>query len=191
MNKVIGVIVGSLRKESFSKKIAKTILTMAPKGFEFRIISLNDLSLYNQDFDDYNEVPEAYTVFRDAIKAIDGVLFITPEYNRSVPAVLKNALDVGSRPYGKNVWDGKPGAIFSNSPGNISGFGANHHLRQSLVFLNVPTMQQPEVYITKVNELFDEKSNMEEGGTKEFLQKAIDAYVIWFAKIHKTELSLT
>lgn len=182
MNKVIGVIVGSLRKESFSKKIAKTILTMAPKGFEFRIISLNDLSLYNQDFDDYNEVPEAYTVFRDAIKAIDGVLFITPEYNRSVPAVLKNALDVGSRPYGKNVWDGKPGAIFSNSPGNISGFGANHHLRQSLVFLNVPTMQQPEVYITKVNELFDEKSNMEEGGTKEFLQKAIDAYVIWFAK---------
>ncbi|WP_310391326.1 NAD(P)H-dependent oxidoreductase [Hymenobacter sp.] len=182
MNKVIGLIAGSLRKESFSKKIANTLLPIAPQGFEFRLISLDGLPIYNQDFDDHNEVPATYTAFRDEIRALDGVIFITPEYNRSVPGVLKNALDVGSRPYGKNVWDGKPAAIFSNSPGNISGFGANHHLRQSLVFLNVPAMQQPEVYLTKVDELFDENGTMHEGSTKQFLQQAVAAYLVWFQK---------
>lgn len=182
MSKVIGILVGSLRKASFSKKLAKAILPMAPEGFEFKIISLDDLSIYNQDFDDDNEVPEAYTIFREQVKNLDGIIFITPEYNRSVPAVLKNALDVGSRPYGKNVWNNKPAAIFSNSPGILSGFGANHHLRQSLVFLNVPVMQQPEIYISKVNELFDEKGEIIEGGTKEFIQKAVDAYIIWFKR---------
>jgi chromate reductase len=116
------------------------------------------------------------------METVDGVIFITPEYNRSVPAVLKNALDVGSRPYGKSVWNAKPAAVFSNSPGNLSAFGANHHLRQSLVFLNVPTMQQPEVYLPKVNELFEENGILKEGSTKEFLQKAVDAYVTWFRK---------
>ena len=182
MNKVIGIIAGSLRKESFSKKIAKAVVAMAPDGFEFRIISLDDLPIYNQDFDDNNEVPAAYPIFRDDVDAVQGVIFVTPEYNRSVPAVLKNALDVGSRPYGKSVWDGKPAAVFSNSPGNVSAFGANHHLRQSLVFLNVPTMQQPEVYLTKVNELFDENGDINPGATKEFLQKAVDAYIVWFNK---------
>lgn len=182
MNKVIGILVGSLRKESFSKKISKAILAMAPQGFEFRIISLADLPIYNQDFDDDNKVPQAITLFREEMVKVDGILLITPEYNRSVPAVLKNALDVGSRPYGESVWDSKPAAIFSNSPGNLSGFGANHHLRQSLVFLNVPTMQQPEVYLHKVNELFDENGNLKEGSTKEHLQKAVDAYIIWFKR---------
>lgn len=182
MNKVIGLFAGSLRKESFSRKIAKAVAAMAPAGFEFKIISLGDLPLYNQDFDDENQVPESYTIFRNEVKAIDGAIFITPEYNRSVPAVLKNALDVGSRPYGKSVWDGKPGAVFSNSPGSISGFGANHHLRQSLVFLNVPVMQQPEVYLNKVNELFDERGNIQKEEIKEFLQKAVDAYIVWFNK---------
>jgi chromate reductase len=182
MKKVIGILVGSLRRESFSKKIAKTLITMAPEDFEFRIISLEDLPMYNQDYDDFNNVPEPYIKFREAIKAIDGVIFVTPEYNRSVPAVLKNAVDVGSRPKNKNVWNGKPGAIFSNSPGNISGFGANHHLRQSLVFINVPTMQQPEVYITKANELFDGNGHIREGSTKDFLQGAVDAYIVWFKK---------
>jgi chromate reductase len=125
--------------------------------------------------------------FREAIKAVNGVIFVTPEYNRSVPAILKNAVDVGSRPKTKNVWNGKPGAIFSNSPGNISGFGANHHLRQSLVFVNVPTMQQPEVYITKVNELFDENGDIKEGSTKHFLQSAVDAYIVWFTKMQTSE----
>ncbi|SHH91893.1 chromate reductase [Flavobacterium sp. CF108] len=180
MSKVIGIIAGSLRKESFSKKIGKSLLAMAPEGFEFKTIRLDDLPLYNQDFDDNNKVPPAYISFRDEVKQLDGFIFITPEYNRSVPAVLKNALDVGSRPYGKSVWDGKPGAIFSNSPGAVGGFGANHHLRQSLVFLNIPVMQQPEVYLAKVNELFDESGTIKEGGTKDFIKEAVDSYIVWF-----------
>lgn len=185
MSKIIGIIAGSLRKESFSKKIGKALLAMAPEGFEFKTIRLDDLPIYNQDFDDNNEVPEAYTTFREELKKIDGFIFITPEYNRSVPAVLKNALDVGSRPYGKSVWDGKPGAIFSNSPGAVGGFGANHHLRQSFVFLNIPVMQQPEVYLAKINELFDESGTIKEGDTKDFIKKAVDAYIIWFSQNQK------
>jgi len=185
MSKVIGIIAGSLRKESFSKKIGKALLAMAPEGFEFKTVRLDDLPIYNQDFDDNNEVPEAYTTFRNEVKQLDGFIFITPEYNRSVPAVLKNALDVGSRPYGKSVWDGKPGAIFSNSPGVVGGFGANHHLRQSLVFLNIPVMQQPEVYLSKINELFDESGTIKEGETKEFLKKAVDGFITWFHKNKK------
>ncbi|KFF00637.1 NADPH-dependent FMN reductase [Chryseobacterium formosense] len=182
MSKVIGILAGSLRKESFSKKVGKTLLDFAPDGFEFKLIDLSDIPLYNQDFDDHNEVPEAITKFRTEIANVDGVIFVTPEYNRSVPAVLKNAIDVGSRPYGKSVWDKKPAAIFSNSPGNLSAFGANHHLRQSLVFLNMPTMQQPEVYIAHVNDLFDEEGNMKEGGTKDFIKKAVESYIVWFNK---------
>jgi len=182
MSKKIGILAGSLRKESFSKKIGQAIISMAPEGFEFTTVSLADLPMYNQDFDDDNQVPEAYTVFRNEMKSLDGVIFITPEYNRSVPAVLKNALDVGSRPYGQSVWDGKPAAIISNSPGNIAGYGANHHLRQSLVFLNVPAMQQPEVYINKANELFDDNGQFKDERSKDMLQKAIDAYIIWFNK---------
>jgi len=182
MSKLIGIIAGSLRKESYSKKIGKAVLSMAPQDFEFKTISLDDLPVYNQDFDDDGPVPEAYVKFRDEVRTLDGVIFITPEYNRSVPGVLKNALDVGSRPYGKSVWDGKPAAIFSNSPGAISAFGANHHLRQSLVFLNMPAMQQPEVYLSKVQELFDENGDVKEGTTKEFIQKAVEAYITWFKR---------
>jgi len=182
MKNVIGIIVGSLREESFSKKIAKALLAMAPKDFEFNIVSIENLPIYNQDFDDYNNVPQSYTEFRERVKKVNGIIFITPEYNRSVPAVLKNAIDVASRPYGQNIWNKKPAAIFSNSPGNLSAFGANHHLRQSLVFLNMPVMQQPEVYIGKANELFDDKGEMKENGTKEFIQKAIVAYIEWFNK---------
>jgi chromate reductase len=182
MNKKIGIIAGSLRKESFSKKIAQQVLKMAPEGFDFEIISIGDLPLYNQDFDDGGDVPAAYAVFRNLMATIDGVIFITPEYNRSVPGVLKNAIDVGSRPYGKSVWSRKPAAIFSNSPGNLSAFGANHHLRQSLVFLDMPIMQQPEVYIAKVGECFDENGEMPEGRTKDFLQSAVSVYLDLFAK---------
>ncbi|OMP76791.1 NADPH-dependent FMN reductase [[Flexibacter] sp. ATCC 35208] len=182
MSKIIGIIAGSLRKESFSKKIASGLLPMAPAGFEFKIIAIDELPIYNQDFDDHQNVPGSYVAFRNAIQSVDGVIFVTPEHNRSIPAALKNALDVGSRPYGKSVWNGKPGAVFSNSPGNIGGFGANHHLRQSLVFLNIPVMQQPEVYIQKSNELFDDKGDLKEGDTKEFIAKAVKAYIDWFNK---------
>lgn len=182
MQKVIGLIAGSLRKESFSKKISRTLVSMAPQGFEFKIISIENLQVYNQDFDDDNNVPESYVKFREEIKNIDGVIFITPEHNRSVPAALKNAIDIGSRPAGKNIWNGKPGAVFSNSPGNVSGFGANHHLRQSLVSLNVPAMQQPEVYLSHIDKAWDENADLKDQGTKDFLQKAVNAYIEWFKK---------
>ncbi|AYZ13897.1 NAD(P)H-dependent oxidoreductase [Chryseobacterium arthrosphaerae] len=182
MSKVIGIIAGSLRRESFSKKIAKALLPMVPQDFAFRIISIEDLPIYNQDFDDHDNVPESYIRFRDEIRSIDGIIFVTPEHNRSVPAALKNAIDVGSRPAGKNVWDGKPGAVFSNSPGNLSAFGANHHVRQSLVFLNIPVMQQPEVYLPHIDKVWDENGNLKDEKVKDFLQKAVDAYIEWFKK---------
>lgn len=185
MSKTTGIIAGSLRKESFSKKIAKAIIPMAPEGFEFKIISIDYLPAYNQDFDDYNQVPESYKQFRAAVNDIVGVIFITPEYNRSVPGVLKNAIDIGSRPYGKSVWNNKPAAVFSGSTGNISGFGANQHLRQSLVFLNMPTMQQPEVYLAHIDTFFDEQGNLTNEGTKSFLNKAVNAYITWFNQLTK------
>ncbi|MEZ4897949.1 MAG: NAD(P)H-dependent oxidoreductase [Saprospiraceae bacterium] len=182
MKYTIGLFAGSLRKQSYSKKIARTLVEMAPEGFEFKIISLEDLPVYNQDFDDFNQVPESYQNFRQSVNALDGVLFITPEYNRSIPGVLKNALDIGSRPYGQSVWNGKPGAVFSNAPGNLSAFGANHHLRQCLVFLNVPVMQQPEVYIAHVKQLFDDEGKLINDSTRTFLQKAVHAYIDWFLR---------
>ena len=182
MNKTIGIIAGSLRRESFSKKLAAAVLKMAPDDFTFKIIAIDELPLYNQDFDDDGTAPASYHSFRDEVKSVDGVIFITPEYNRSVPAVLKNALDVGSRPYGKSVWNAKPAAIFSNSPGALAAFGANHHLRQSLVFLNMPIMQQPEVYLSKVAEAFDENGTLADGRTKDLLQQAVSAYVTWFSR---------
>jgi chromate reductase len=153
--KRIAVLVGSLRKASFNRKMAKALISLAPEPQMLEIIEIGGLPLYDQDYDDEGRPPAAWTTFREHIKSFDGFLFVTPEYNRSVPAVLKNALDVGSRPYGKSIWGEKPGAVISVSPGAIGGFGANHHLRQSLVFLNVPTMQQPEAYIGNAANLFD------------------------------------
>lgn len=173
----VGILVGSLRKDSFSKKIAQNVAPLFPEGYETEMIEIGHLPLYNQDYDDENKVPEAYTIFRTTMQAIDAVLFVTPEYNRSVPSVLKNALDVGSRPYGSSVWDGKPAAIISQSPGNLSAFGANHHLRQSLVFLNMPILQQPEAYLGNVAELLDENGHLKNEGTREFLQTFVDAFI--------------
>ncbi len=180
--KSIGLFVGSLRKGSYSKKLANAITALAPDGFDFTIIPIGDLPLYNQDYDDDNQVPAAYTAFRNALDQVQGVIFITPEYNRSVPAVLKNALDVGSRPYGKNKWNAKPGLVISCSMGGLSGFGANHHLRQSLVFLNVPVLQQPEIYLANIKECFDESGKLNEG-VHGLLKKAVDAYIQWFNKL--------
>ncbi|TWH47748.1 NADPH-dependent FMN reductase [Sporomusa sp. KB1] len=179
MVKKIGILIGSLRNESFSKKIANALKTLAPASFEMEEVEIGNLSIYNQDFDDEGNPPSSWTEFRERVEKFDAILFITPEYNRSVPAVLKNALDVGSRPYGKNVWDGKPGAVVSVSPGGLSGFGANHHLRQSLVFLNVPTMQQPEAYIGNAATLFDVNGALINESSREFLQKFMDAFAVW------------
>lgn len=172
----IAVLVGSLRKESFTRKVAKTIMLLAPPTLEMEIVEIGHLALYNQDLD--ANPPPTYVEFRNKIKEFDGVLFCTPEYNRSVPGALKNAIDVGSRPYGHSAWNGKPCAVVSVSPGALSGFGANHHLRQSLVFLNMPAMQQPEAYVGSIGNQFD-GDNLTNDSTRAFLQTFVDAYAAW------------
>jgi chromate reductase len=159
------VLVGSLRKASFSRMLAKVMISLAPP-------------FYNEDLETVAP-PEAWTAFRQRVKSADGILFVTPEYNRALTAVLKNALDVGSRPYGSSVWDRKPGAIVSNSPGAVGAFGANHILRQSLVFLNVPAMQQPEAYISHVEKLFDKDGMIAGEGTRKFLHDFMQAFANW------------
>lgn len=176
-NYKIAVIVGSLRKESYNLKTAKTLIALAPDSLTLDIVNIANIPMFNEDLED--TPPKEWTDFREQIIAADGVLFLTPEYNRSVPGVLKNALDVGSRPYGQNSWDGKPGAIVSVSIGNISGFGANHHLRQSLVFVNVPTMAQPEAYIGGASGLFDDHGNLTNDSTKKFLKDFMIAFETW------------
>ena len=179
MTKKIGVLVGSLRKESYSRKLAKALIKLTPAPFEIEEVKIGELEIYNQDFDDEGNPPASWISFREHMKSFDAVLFVTPEYNRSVPGVLKNAIDVGSRPYGKSVWDGKPGAVVSVSPGLISGFGANHHLRQSLVFLNVPAIPQPEAYIGNAAGLFDAGGGLVSESTREFLQKFMESFAAW------------
>lgn len=185
MSKKIGMFVGSLRKESFNKKLAHALKKLAPESMNLELIEIGDLPLYNQDPDDQGQPHQAWTVFREKVKKVDGFLFVTPEYNRSIPAPLKNAIDVGSRPYGQSVWGGKPGAVISSSPGAISGFGANQHLRQTFVFLNVYCMQQPEAYIGDVAKLFDQDNNIIKPETKEFLSKFLQSFNDWIKLLEK------
>ena len=173
----VAVVVGSLRKASINRKVALALADLAPANLKLEIVEIGDLPLYNEDIDGASP-PAAYSTFRQQVSSSDAVLFVTPEYNRSVPAPLKNAIDVGSRPYGKSAWSGKPGAVISVSPGAVGGFGANHHLRQSLVFLDVPCMQQPEAYIGGAASLFDENGNLSEK-VQPFLQTFIDKYAAW------------
>lgn len=176
----VAVLVGSLRKEAFSRKVANALIALAPADLKLTIHEIGRLPLYNQDLETATPPPE-WQQFRDGIRPVDGILFVTPEYNRSLPGALKNAIDVGSRPHGHSVWNGKPGAVVSVSPGSIGGFGANHALRQSLVFLNVPAMQQPEAYIGQAATLFDEHGQLTNPPTREFLQKFLQAYGNWIA----------
>ncbi|CAG2126803.1 Quinone reductase [Cupriavidus yeoncheonensis] len=176
----VAVLVGSLRKESFNRKLAKALIALAPQSLKPEIVEIGNLQLYNQDLD--ASPPPEWTAFRDRIRRADAVLFITPEYNRSVPAPMKNAIDVGSRPYGSSAWDGKPGGVISVSPGAIGGFGANHHLRQSLVFLNVPVLQQPEAYIGGADKLFDEQGGLANESVSGFLGKYLTAYAAWIER---------
>jgi chromate reductase, NAD(P)H dehydrogenase (quinone) len=176
------VLVGSLRKASFNRMLANALISLGPPPMKLEVVEVGQLPLYNEDIE-IATPPAQWTVFRQRIKAADAILFVTPEYNRSVPAALKNALDVGSRPYGSSVWDCKPGAIVSASPGAIGAFGANHHLRQSLVFLNVPTMQQPEAYIGHVDKLLDEHGKLMSDGTGKFLREFMQAFANWVETI--------
>jgi chromate reductase, NAD(P)H dehydrogenase (quinone) len=175
----VAFFVGSLRKESINRKLAKALAELAPSSLKLEIVEIGQLPLYNQD-DDQNP-PRAYTEFRARVKAADAVLFVTPEYNLSVPKVLKNALDVASRPYGQSAWNGKPGAVLSASPGAIGGFGANHHLRRSLVFLNVSATQQPEAYLGGADKLFDARGKLANDGTRTSLQEFIESFANWIA----------
>jgi chromate reductase len=176
--KDVVVLVGSLRRESFTRKIAKVLIAIAPPTLRCEIVEIGQLPLYNPD-DEMPSPPATWTAFRDRVRRADAVLFVTPEYNRSVPGALKNAIDVASRPKESSAFQGKPAAVVSVSPGALSGFGANHHLRQMLVFLNMPTLQQPEVYIGGVASLLDEAGNLTNPGTREFLSKFMSAFAAW------------
>ena len=185
--RTVAVLVGSLRKDSFNRKIAHALAELAPESLKLTIVEIGHLAHYNQDDDVPAQASSAapaslaaWEGLRDQIRRADAVLFVTPEYNRSLPGVLKNAIDISSRPYGKSAWDGKPGAVISVSPGAIGGFGANHHLRQSLVFLNVPAMQQPEAYIGNVSKLLDkETGKLTDDTTRDFLRKYMQAFASW------------
>jgi len=178
--KQIAVIIGSLRKESLNRKFAHEVIALAPPSLTLEIVEIDGLDLFNEDLEENGtSAPEAWTRFRQNIARKDGVLFFTPEYNRSVPAALKNAIDVGSRPYGESVWAGKPAAIVSVSPGNTGGFGANHHLRQSMVFLDMPLLQQPEAYMGGATKLLGPDGKLNNEGSTQFLKKFIDAFAAW------------
>ncbi|WP_019217810.1 NADPH-dependent FMN reductase [Legionella tunisiensis] len=176
------MLVGSLRKESWNRKLALSLIKLAPSSLDLQLIEIGQLPLYNQDPDDQNTPLAEWVAFREEISKVNGYLFVTPEYNRSIPAPLKNAIDVGSRPYGKSVWGGKPGAVISASPGAIGGFGANHHLRQTFVFLDIRCMQQPEAYIGSVNTLFDKQGNLTQDKTEEFLRHYMEHFAKWVAQ---------
>jgi chromate reductase len=180
MSRNVAVIVGSLRKESFSRKLAMALVPLAAPGLDLKIVEIGGLPLYNEDTE--HNPPEAWKSFREKVKATDAVLFVTPEYNRSVPGCLKNAVDVGSRPYGSSVWSEKPAAVISNSPGLIGGFGANHHLRQSLVFLDMPVLQQPEAYISGSNKLVGDDGKIGDDAEREYLTKILHAFTVWIEK---------
>jgi len=176
-SKKIAVLVGSLRKDSYTRRVAHSLVKLAPEGFDLVIVELRDLPLYNED-DETATPPAAFTAFRDAVRQADGILFCTPEYNRSVPGALKNAIDVGSRPYGKAAFADKPCAIVSVSPGALGGFGANHHLRQMLPFLNMPTMPAPEAYVGSVATKYEGDKLVDEA-SRAFFQKFMAAFGAW------------
>jgi chromate reductase len=177
--KHIGILVGSLRRESYSKKIALEVAKLMPNNFDMKILELNNLSIFNQDYDDDGGTPGAWRTFREQVKELDGFLFVTPEYNRSIPPVLKNAIDIASRPYGQNAWSGKPGAIISVTPGSSGALGAYQHLKQTVDSLNIFTLPQPEMYIRNVDSLLDADGHINNKRTLDWLQGFADAFAGW------------
>jgi len=165
-----------LRKDSYNRKVARALSELAPSSLALKIVEIGDLPLYNEDVE--ATAPASWKRFRDEISRSDAVLFVTPEYNRSMPGCLKNAIDVGSRPYGESAWSGKPTAVVSVSPGAIGGFGANHAVRQSLVFLDMPCMQMPEAYLGGAANLFEESGKLNDK-TRPFLQGFVDKFAAW------------
>ncbi len=171
------VIVGSLRKESTNRKLAKALIQLGKGKFEATILQIDDLPLFNEDLE--ANFPSSATRLKNEIAAADAVLFVTPEYNRSMPAPLKNAIDWASRPYGKNSFAAKPGAMIGTSPGAIGTAVAQHNLKGTLSYLDVTLMGQPEGYIQFKPDLIDADGNISNEDTKKFLQKFVDAYAAW------------
>ncbi|MCL2438392.1 MAG: NAD(P)H-dependent oxidoreductase [Coriobacteriia bacterium] len=174
----IGIFAGSLRQDSYSKKVALYLADLLEKQFNVKVFDLTPLSFYNQDLDNENDLPAAWEDLRAEVRAMDSFLFVTPEYNRSVPPVLKNALDIASLPRSESGWDGKPGAIVSISPGRLGGFGANHHLRQVTSILNICMMNQPEMYLSDIAALVDDSGFHDESAQRR-LRKFADAFAEW------------
>ena len=172
----IALVVGSLRKDSFNRQLATALARMVPDGVQFNPVEIGDLPLYNQDDDAHQAEPVQR--LKAAICAAQGVLFVTPEYNRSIPGVLKNAIDHASRPYGQNVWAGKPTGVIGVSTGVIGTAMAQQHLRNVLAYLDAPTMGQPEAFVQAKDGLFDANGNVG-ASSREFLQRWVDRYVAW------------
>lgn len=177
----VAVLVGSLRKASVTRKIARAMMKLAPPSLAMEIVEIRDLQMYNPDLET-DAPPREWIAFRDRIKRADALLFATPEYNRSIPGCLKNAVDVGSRPPGKSVFSGKPGAVVSVTPYGLGAFGANHHLRQALVYVNVLTMAQPEAYVSQAGELVDENFGITKDASRQFFNMFLEAFAAWIEK---------
>jgi chromate reductase len=177
MPKQIGYVVGSLRKDSLNRKLANALIKLAPPDFNCKELRIGDLPLYNQD-DDRAQAPEVQRL-KSELRAVDAVIFITPEYNRSIPGVLKNALDHASRPYGQSAWAGKPAGVIGISIGAIGTAVAQSHLRTILAYLDMPTLGQPEAYLQSKDGFFDEAGNIANGDTKKFIHGWMDKYVAW------------
>lgn len=182
MQSRVGVIVGSLRKAAHTRRLARALPELTPPSLELVDIGIGDLPLYNYDLETKTP-PPAWTTFRTAVKAVDAILFVTPEYNRSMPGAVKNALDVGSRPWGDSAWAGKPGGVISLTPGALGAMAANHHLRQVLLAVNVAAMPYPEAYIPDAETLFDETGRLTNAGTRQFLAEFMEAFAAWVARL--------
>ena len=181
----IAIIVGSLREGSINRKVARSICALRNDNLDCSMVEIGDLPLYNQDLDP--SPPEQWVRFRKQIAEADGVLFCSPEYNRGIPGVLKNAIDIGSRPYGQSVFDKKPAAIVTASPGSIGGFGSNHQIRQAAVFLNMPVMQQPEAYLGHVtDDSFEVDGKLKEGPLKGLIASLAHAFHDWVDMISRS-----
>lgn len=178
----IGVVVGSIRKESFNRRLADALVKLAPADFTFKHLRIDDLPLYNQD-DDASPSAAAKRLKAEVL-ACQGLLFVTPEYNRSIPGVLKNALDHASRPYGQNAWAGKPAGVIGTSPGNVGTAVAQQHLRVVLAYLDVPTLGQPEAYVQFKEGLIDPSGNISPA-SRAFLQDWMDRYCAWVKRFAK------
>ena len=177
----VGVIVGSLRKGAYSRMLARALPELTPSSLQLVDIGIGDLPLYNYDLET-DKPPPAWTVFRNAVKSTDALLFVTPEFNRSMPGALKNAMDVGSRPWGDSAWNGKPAGVISLSPGALGAMASNHHLRQVLMAVNLAAMPYPEAYIPAAGTLFDESGNLTSAETSHFLQTFMEAFAAWVGR---------